>query len=187
MRWAIAVLYVATIYLTIPFVPRTWFFLTGSLRLSPSVLSVIFLSAAALIVLTAVLRTSRLAPRSVGGLVLIGAAYYYLLGHAFVEAVERIHLIEYGVLPWLIWRAIGLEVSIERVVVVWVLSANVGVFDELIQHFTPGRYGEIRDVMINWMSCTLGMALVATASGRRSSPGAPAQPRAVAPTAPSAG
>jgi hypothetical protein len=160
VKWLAAVLYVATIYLTIPFVPRTWFFLTGSLRLSPSVLSVIVLSAAALIVLTAVLRTPRLAPRSVGGLVLIGAAYSYLFGHAFVEAIERIHLIEYGVLPWLIWRAIGLEVSIERVAVVWVLSANVGVFDELIQHFTPGRYGEIRDVMTNWMSCTLGMAII---------------------------
>ena len=164
MRWAAVVLYVASIYLTIPFATRAWLALSDWLHVSQGRLSAALLSTAAVAVAVAILRRSRPSTSTTVGLAGSGAAYAYLLAYAFVEPIERIHLIEYGALPWLIWWALGRQQTVQTLTVAWVLSAGIGIFDELIQHFTPGRFGELRDILINWESSALGLALMALAA-----------------------
>ena len=164
VRWAVVVLYVASIYLTIPFATRAWLALSDWLHVSPGRLSAALLSTAAVVVAVAILRRSRPSTSTTVGLAGSGAAYAHLLAYAFVEPIERIHLIEYGALPWLIWWALGRQQTVQTLTVTWVLSAGVGIFDELIQHFTPGRFGELRDILINWESSALGLALMALAA-----------------------
>ena len=158
----VAVLYVATIYLTIPFATRAWLALGAVTAIPLPTLALIFASLAAAAVVVLTFQRTRANAWTAGMLLTTGATYFYLYSHAFVEPVEKIHLIEYGALPWFIWRAFGSDMTLQKSVMVWVLSADVGVFDELIQHFTPGRVGELRDVLINWESSALGLALLAT-------------------------
>ena len=165
-RWSVAALYVSTIYLTVPYTTRVWLAVSGRSHLSPATLSLIILSVTGGLLLVTLIRGSGLDLRVIGGVLLLCLVYGYLLRTAFVEPIERIHLIEYGVLPWLFWWSMGSRVTVQTLAMVWVVSADVGVFDELIQHFTPGRYGELRDVVINWESSTLGMALMALAVRR---------------------
>jgi hypothetical protein len=160
-RWIAVATYVTAIYLTIPYTSRVWLALSARVRLSPATLSIIILSATAAGVLAVLLRVAGFNIRRLGATLLLAGAYAYLLRTAFVEPIERIHLIEYGVLPGLIWWAMGSRVTARTILMVWLLAADVGVFDELIQHFTPGRFGELRDVVINWESSTLGFMVVA--------------------------
>jgi hypothetical protein len=153
-------LYVATIYLTAPIATLRWLALSAATGIPQPVLALIFVSVAAFCVLALVLFQSKLDVTSGVTLALAGTVYYYLYTHAFQQPAETIHLIEYGVLPWLLWWAMDWSLTVQTIAMVWVLSADAGVFDELIQHFTPGRFGELHDVVMNWASSTLGMVLM---------------------------
>jgi|SRR5438067_2407783 len=164
------VMYVATIYLTARFVPRVWLALGADTGISLSSLALILVSGAAVVVAVVMRRTMRFDARGVAALAAIGAIYWYLYAHEFVEPIEKLHLIEYGLLPWLVWRALDFEATAGTIAAVWLLSAAAGGVDELIQHVTPGRFGEVRDVLVNWASSALGMALMALAARLKSRP-----------------
>lgn len=97
--------------------------------------------------------------------------------HLYQAIEERLHLIEYGVLGWLVWRAwrardgaqaagpgiFALDAALSLVIVCF-----VGMVDEGIQHFLPSRVGDWRDVALDALS---GLLIVVScwlvASGRR--------------------
>lgn len=91
--------------------------------------------------------------------VAIGASY--TRASALVET-ELFHFVEYGLLGWLWYRAVG-EVEGRRVedaslVVVPLLAGTVvGTLDEFFQWFIPIRAGEARDVMLNVVGAGCGL------------------------------
>ncbi len=74
---------------------------------------------------------------------------------------EAVHLVEYGILCWLIYRAIRpAEPDVAVLLSAALLGTLTGTVDEIIQWITPERYWDFRDVGLNAGACGLG-ALVA--------------------------
>ena len=71
---------------------------------------------------------------------------------ATVNVAERIHLLEYGALAWLVYRALLAErerpgLDLLLIPIAW--TAIAGTLDEGVQWFVETRTGEVRDVAIN--------------------------------------
>ena len=89
----------------------------------------------------------------------LGAAYASATssGNAEVDAVERFHFVEYGVLALLyqrVWRARG---GVSTVVMPILAGILVGTADEWFQWFVPFRVGELRDVLLNGVALVCGV------------------------------
>ncbi len=96
----------------------------------------------------------------------IGALYAALtaVDQAAINAVERLHFLEYGGLTWLffrVWRGCGNPSSLLLPLLGALL---VGALDEWVQWFLPVRVGEARDVALNLVAicCGLLFALAVT-------------------------
>jgi len=84
--------------------------------------------------------------------------YRYAAGMKILE--ERIHLIKYGILGWLVMRdnserrkfRIGFFVSL-------VFCSGIASLDEMIQWFLPYRVGDLRDVGFGFLGAMLGSLL----------------------------
>jgi VanZ family protein len=87
--------------------------------------------------------------------------------------IERIHLLEYAAIGWLGWRAVRAHVAGEAraLVVAIALGAALGWAEELVQAVTPGRYYDLRDVAMNALGATLGLATLAVVRATRVSGG----------------
>ena len=92
-------------------------------------------------------------------------------GQARVDAVETIHLVEYGGLAFLLYHALRRrrEDPVEEgsddpslYLLPFLGAGGVGVLDEAVQWIAPLRVGEIRDVGINLFAAVIGLC-VATA------------------------
>ncbi len=83
-------------------------------------------------------------------------------------AEERIHLVEYGVLSFLIYRALRLDFSrVKSYAGALILAFVLGWIDEGIQEILPTRYYDNRDVILNGVSALLGLMLVAVVERRK--------------------
>lgn len=93
-------------------------------------------------------------------------------GIAEVDVVERIHLLEYGLLALLLHRALATRGESFAAPLALLLAAFVGVLDELVQWWVPLRTGDVRDVALDAyaalaglvVSTSLGTAALGTAS-----------------------
>lgn len=73
---------------------------------------------------------------------------------------ERIHLIQYGVLACLLFRALRLNLPpLPAYVGAFLLTSLLGWTDEGIQHLLPNRYFEWKDCILNSVSAGLGLLL----------------------------
>lgn len=96
----------------------------------------------------------------------IFAAYAIVLMTLSEMPVERIHLMEYGVLGCLAHRALRHRCAgRERFLLAVLITLNLGLGDELIQGLLPRRFYDPKDVMVNAVSGLLGV-LVATIIAR---------------------
>ena len=78
-------------------------------------------------------------------------------GNAEVDAVERFHFIEYGLITALFYRA-WRPVGDGSVFVMPVISGLiVGTLEEWLQWFIPVRVGEVRDVLLNLFAIASGL------------------------------
>jgi VanZ family protein len=161
-RWGVVLLYVSVIYLTIPYTPRWWNAAQALTGASSNALALLPLATTGGVVLVAAAYRTRANILAWLALTALGAVYYYLYGHVFQQPIERLHLIEYALLSWIIWWAWrpSRQSLYRSAAGVWGLNAAVGATDEWIQHYTPGRFGEFRDVAINWESAALGLAVL---------------------------
>src|SRR5688572_22203549 len=92
---------------------------------------------------------------------LFGGTYMWWTAtpYAEVNAVERVHFIEYGLIAFLFYRAGlprrsvregGRSAGDPSIVILPLLAAfTVGTFDEWLQWFIPFRVGEAHDVFLN--------------------------------------
>ena len=96
----------------------------------------------------------------------IAAAYLLVVTRMALEPAERTHLIEYGVLAAFIYEALTERASHGRHVpapalTALLLTALVGVLDEVLQAFIPGRVFDPLDILFNVLAA--GMAIAASA------------------------
>ncbi|MBI3616750.1 MAG: VanZ family protein [Candidatus Omnitrophica bacterium] len=100
-------------------------------------------------------------------LLLILSGYAYGLA-TIPHPEEKIHFIEYGILAYLVFRALRLDHGAWAAYVgALALTAALGWVDEGIQHLLPKRYYQTSDVVLNAVSGLLGLLLVYVFSGQR--------------------
>jgi hypothetical protein len=88
-----------------------------------------------------------------------GALYAWVTatGNANVDVVERFHLVEYGALTWLYYRAWQWRGDLTSLAFPALATFAVGIFDETLQWLVPARVGELRDVLLNAVSIACGL------------------------------
>ncbi len=110
-------------------------------------------------------RLARLTPaerasRGIGALLCLGGMG--LLAWWQPLLIERSHLLLYGVLGILAWRAVGhWRAGWSRFAWAALLCILVGLADEVAQHIHPQRMFDLRDVITNGASAMLAMAAAA--------------------------
>lgn len=129
-------------------------------------------------------RPRRLALLVVAALLLVGQAIGFGTADTRTNIVEKIHIVQYGLLAFLFFRALGSLGSIgnngtpgdgprvgpTRLALPVVWATLVGLLDESTQGFFQMRTGDVRDVAINAISALAGL-LVALALSSASSAG----------------
>jgi len=97
-----------------------------------------------------------------GYVLLLLAVSGYLYGLATIPyPEEKIHFIEYGILAYLIFRALRLDHGAWAAYAgAFALTAALGWGDEGLQHLLPNRYYQTSDVVLNAVSGLLGLILV---------------------------
>ena len=77
--------------------------------------------------------------------------------HSRVDAVERFHFVEYGVVTLLFYRAWRRFGDASIVVLPVLAGLLVGTLEEWLQWFIPGRVGDMRDVFLNGAAIVSGL------------------------------
>ena len=168
--WGLVVAYVAIVYSTVPIFPDVWRRLrehTGDEAIAH--LGTIVVGGLALALGVRAWRQAR-ADRAAWRLpilALVIGLYAYLLSAFGRFPAERLHLLEYGLMAFVLYRALRLDLS-ARAAHGWALglSAVIGFGDETIQWVLPQRFFELKDVALNVAAGFLGLALTALARGR---------------------
>ena len=92
----------------------------------------------------------------------MACVYFYVLRFHCKFPAERLHLAEYGLLVYFLYRALRIDFSgTTSYAVSFLISSGYGLFDEVIQYVLPNRVFETRDLMTNMMASALGLLAVA--------------------------
>lgn len=85
----------------------------------------------------------------------------YAAGMMFLKIPEeRIHLVQYGVLAYLVFQALIVDLSRQQSFgLAFLVTLGLGWGDEIIQSFAPGRFYDNKDVILNGVSGILGLFL----------------------------
>ena len=157
-RWGAVVLWTALIYATVPIGRPICDFLIRKTSFS------FFMNAAVLIVLSGLcfyfIRMIRIR-RPSSYLILGMTCLAYIAGlKIFTIPAEKIHFLEYGLLAFLIFRAVSFDWAEGRAYgPALIMTAVIGWGDEGLQSITPGRYYQTMDVVLNALSGGLGLLL----------------------------
>lgn len=93
-------------------------------------------------------------------LILVLTGYFYGIIMLPIPE-ERLHFIEYGVLAFLVYRALILDLNNSQAyLVAFFITSLIGWGDEGIQYILPNRYYDFRDVCLNSIGAALGLAFV---------------------------
>ena len=163
LDWLLLCAWVGVIYATLPVARwiRDWFTERGKLDLLGQVPIAILAAGLAAGLWWLVVRRRERRPSTYVYLALIVAAYAVVLVRLAEFAVERLHLIEYGLVAYFAVRCT--RHTLERrwaYGVALLIVVNVGYVDEVIQYFLPLRYYDPRDVVTNALSGLLGLFVV---------------------------
>jgi hypothetical protein len=93
------------------------------------------------------------------GAVAAAAAYSFATasGTPDVDAVERVHFLEYGLISLLFYRAWSAAADVSIVALPIAAGLIVGTLEEWFQWFIPNRVGEARDVLLNLVAIGCGL------------------------------
>ena len=78
-------------------------------------------------------------------------------GDPQVDAVERFHFVEYGLVTLLFYRAWRPAGDASVLVLPILAGLLVGVFEEWFQWFIPARIGDVRDILLNGIAIGCGL------------------------------
>jgi len=104
-------------------------------------------------------------------ILIVLAVLFYVYGFYVVTIPEeRLHFIQYGVLAFLVHRALceDIKITFYGYLHAFLLTSAFGWLDEGIQAVTPGRFYSLGDVLLNSISAVLG--LFVTFIGRQKYP-----------------
>ncbi len=163
-RWLVAAIVVsAAVVAAAPFIGQ----LRATLRAAAgddfaAVMAVVVFGAAGVAIVFAVTRIRDRRPHRYGALVAaaavgIGYAVAARTGNPEVDAVERFHFIEYGLITALFYRAWRPAGDGSLLVMPVLAGLIVGTLEEWLQWFIPVRVGEMRDVLLNGFAIGCGL------------------------------
>lgn len=160
--WGGVFLYTAFIYLTLPLLPDVWKTLVGYTNWRINMIGGIAVVVIGLWLLFHLFFRRRERRWWVyAGLIPLSVAYATVLIHVHTSPAERLHLAEYGLLSYLTFRALRVDMGHRSAYLWgWVAASGLGAVDEGIQAWLPNRVGEWSDVGLNVLSCGLGMIVV---------------------------
>lgn len=166
--WGIALAYVLFVFLTVPVFPEIWVRLRHHTGAGIAHVGTILVGAVAAWCAVHACRRA-LAERALWRLpvlLLVLASYAWILRVFGQFPAERLHLLEYGFMAFVLQRALRFDLPTLRAYA-WALglTALLGFVDESIQWVLPQRFFELKDVALNVMAGSLGLALVALARG----------------------
>lgn len=94
-----------------------------------------------------------------GAAMVIGVVYAQTVstGNPDVDLVEAFHFVQYGLLAYLFYRVSRRRTDVGAIVVPACASLLVGVADEWMQWFVPGRVGELHDIWLNAVAIVCGV------------------------------
>jgi VanZ family protein len=164
MNLALATIVSLVIVLVSPFMGQLQSFLRRSLTTQQYVL-LFGVGVFVAIGLAVVLAFVRIRERRLARLVLLIAALIFGGGYmsatatpwAEVNAVERVHFVEYGAIAFLFYRAWKPAGDVTMIVLPMLATFTVGTLDEWLQWFIPYRVGEAHDVFLNLASIACGL------------------------------
>ena len=156
--WGIACVYVLAVYATVPTMRHVWDTLEELTGGAVRHLGATAVAGIAIVLAWRLWRRvgSRPAPYIV--LAAVAGVYAYVLHiHAQFPA-ERLHLVQYGLVGFLLFRALRLDLRAPVAYGVSLgLTALVGLGDEVIQWVLPDRFFQLSDVQLNAISGGLGL------------------------------
>lgn len=156
-------LYLAALFLTLPFLPEVVTFVTGRLgRGFVYVPLYLLLALCGLLPASILLLPPRPKPPW-PHLAYVGLAAGALLTVKVLASspIGRIHLAEYALLAILILRALPGPRGRAQYGAALALSALVGIADEVVQHFLPNRVFDLYDIALNSAASALGILAAA--------------------------
>lgn len=156
--WIWVVLYSIIIFLTVPVARAIQRFVTKTLGNNAFiyfVLSVIGLGFL-FILYFLIFRLKIRSPSRYVWLVIIAGLYFYFTLKLSKAPSEAIHFLEYGLLGFLLFRALKHQIKdISIYLIATLISTLIGTFDETIQWITPNRIWSFSDVWLNTLSAGL--------------------------------
>ncbi len=160
LRWAVAVIYVILIFAFAPLVLPLWIALAGVVSVEGAGdlvnRGVIVIGAIAALVLLYAMRKQP--PLAFVWLAAVVGGYAYLITLHCAYPVERVHLVQYTLLAWVIARAVRVDVSGFRVYPAIATGVFlVGACDEFLQELIPNRASSLDDMITNWSAGGLGL------------------------------
>jgi VanZ family protein len=163
-RLALAALVSAAVILSAPFMGQLQRTLRAALPTGQYVLVIGGVTAAALgaIVVLALVRIRERRAMRFGLMALalvLAAAYAMAVATPWpeVNAVERVHFIEYGLIAFFyyrVWRSTG---DLSSLALPLLCAFMVGTLDEWLQWFIPNRVGEAHDTFLNLVAIVCGL------------------------------
>jgi hypothetical protein len=162
-RWLPVGAWVFVLYTSIPFVRRLRELFVA--HWSPALIGYGVI-ATVLLATAGALVSMRRSPRpltaaDVVWLLGVGATLVLWTNHLMGQREEAIHFLEYGLLGFLLFRALQPQIQDVSVFLAAALvGVLVGTLDEFIQWIVPGRYWDFRDIVLNAGACVLTLVAV---------------------------
>lgn len=171
--WGLALAFIALVYSTIPVFRTIWTRLSEHTQGANRHLGIIVVVVVGVAVVARVWRRVGLTQWvPYAALVGVFAAYGYVLFTFSQFPAERLHLLEYGLVGVLLFRALALDLPCNRAYLAsFCLTVVIGVGDETIQWVLPQRFFELKDIQLNAVSAALGLLLIRFGLGEKAESG----------------
>ena len=155
--WILIIFYVIFIYVSLPFFPAFITTLRGFI--SKELLNLISLALTILffLILSVWIYNKKYNSRQFL-LIISPLVLLTYLSLSLDVWVERIHFVEYAFLGLLISRAVNVT-NLNSIIYTGCLVTLIGAVDEIIQWFLPNRFGDMRDVFMNFVGGLSGLWL----------------------------
>lgn len=153
--WGLTLAYIALTYATLGRMPAYWYAIDDALAGHGLVLQY-FLYSATCAALLYYLHRKRFLFRATNIAVTTATiAAFAVMFYLEKNPGEKIHMLQYGILGWLLYRSTSLHFPNTHPALYLIAGTAVlvaGAVDEAIQHALPNRYFTVHDVFINGLS-----------------------------------
>lgn len=163
LRLLVALVVSGAVILSSPFIRdiRDWIRATFPGQYATVVATAVALAISGALVVALVRIRDRRAMRygAIAAALVLGTAYalWNAQGIPEVDAVERVHFVEYGLITWLFYRVWRPRGDVSMFVLPMLAGIAVGTLEEWLQWFIPGRVGDMRDVVLNVVAIVCGL------------------------------